>query len=36
MITISGPCPNIDVAACTAHGVAVCASVNRASMATRS
>jgi D-3-phosphoglycerate dehydrogenase len=34
LITISGPCPNIDVAACTAHGVAVCASVNRASMAT--
>jgi D-3-phosphoglycerate dehydrogenase / 2-oxoglutarate reductase len=34
LITISGPCPNIDVAACTAHGVAVCASANRASMAT--
>jgi D-3-phosphoglycerate dehydrogenase len=34
LITISGPYPNIDVAACTAHGVAVCASVNRASMAT--
>jgi D-3-phosphoglycerate dehydrogenase len=34
LITISGPYPNIDVAACTAHGIAVCASVNRASMAT--
>jgi D-3-phosphoglycerate dehydrogenase len=34
LITISGPCPNVDVAACTAHGIAVCASVNRASMAT--
>ena len=34
LITISGPYPNIDVAACTAHGVAVCASVNRPSMAT--
>ncbi len=34
LITISGPCPNIDVAACTAHGVAVCAAANRASMAT--
>jgi D-3-phosphoglycerate dehydrogenase len=34
LITISGPCPNIDVAACTAHGIAVCASANRASMAT--
>jgi D-3-phosphoglycerate dehydrogenase len=34
LITISGPYPNIDVAACTARGVAVCASVNRASMAT--
>jgi D-3-phosphoglycerate dehydrogenase / 2-oxoglutarate reductase len=34
LITISGPYPNIDVAACTAHGVAVCASLNRASMAT--
>jgi D-3-phosphoglycerate dehydrogenase len=34
LITISGPYPNIDTAACTAHGVAVCASVNRASMAT--
>jgi D-3-phosphoglycerate dehydrogenase len=34
LITISGPYPNIDVAACTAHGVAICASVNRASMAT--
>jgi D-3-phosphoglycerate dehydrogenase len=32
--TISGPYPNIDVAACTAHGIAVCASANRASMAT--
>jgi len=34
LITISGPYPNIDVAACTAHGIAVCASTNRASMAT--
>jgi D-3-phosphoglycerate dehydrogenase len=34
LITISGPYPNIDVPACTAHGVAVCASVNRASTAT--
>ena len=34
LITISGPYPNIDVPACTAHGVAVCASLNRASMAT--
>jgi D-3-phosphoglycerate dehydrogenase len=34
LITISGPYPNIDVAACTARGVAVCAAVNRASMAT--
>jgi D-3-phosphoglycerate dehydrogenase len=34
LITISGPYPNIDVAACTAHGIAVCASANRASMAT--
>jgi D-3-phosphoglycerate dehydrogenase len=34
LITISGPYPNIDVAACTAHGIAVCAAVNRASMAT--
>jgi len=34
LITISGPCPNIDVAACTAHGIAVCASANRASTAT--
>ena len=29
LITISGPYPNIDVAACTAHGIAVCASANR-------
>ena len=34
LITISGPYPNIDVAACTAHGIAVCASVNRPSTAT--
>jgi D-3-phosphoglycerate dehydrogenase len=34
LITISGPYPNIDVAACTANGIAVCASVNRASTAT--
>ena len=34
LITISGPYPNIDVAACTAHGIAVCASANQASMAT--
>ena len=34
LITISGPYPNIDVAACTANGIAVCASTNRASMAT--
>ena len=34
LITISGPYPNIDVAACTAHGIAVCVSANRASMAT--
>jgi len=34
LITISGPYPNIDVPACTAHDVAVCASLNRASMAT--
>jgi D-3-phosphoglycerate dehydrogenase len=34
LITISGPYPNIDVAACTAKGIAVCASTNRASMAT--
>ena len=34
LITISGPYPNIDVAACTAHGIAICSSANRASMAT--
>jgi D-3-phosphoglycerate dehydrogenase len=34
LITISGPHPNVDVAACTAHGVAVCAAVNRPSSAT--
>ncbi len=34
LVTISGPYPNIDVAACTAHGVAVCASINRPSLAT--
>src|ERR1700676_1907979 len=34
LITVSGPCPNVDVAACTAHGIAVGASANRASMAT--
>jgi D-3-phosphoglycerate dehydrogenase / 2-oxoglutarate reductase len=34
LITISGPYPNIDVAACTAQGIAVCGAVNRASMAT--
>jgi D-3-phosphoglycerate dehydrogenase len=34
LITISGPYPNVDVAACTAHGIAVCASINRASTAT--
>src|ERR1700730_16226359 len=33
LITISGPYPNIDIAACTARGRAVSASVNRASMA---
>ena len=34
LVTISGPYPNVDVAACTAQGVAVCASVNRPSFAT--
>ncbi|HEY6257436.1 MAG TPA: D-2-hydroxyacid dehydrogenase family protein [Xanthobacteraceae bacterium] len=34
LITISGPYPNIDVAACTAHDVAIAASVNRPSFAT--
>jgi D-3-phosphoglycerate dehydrogenase len=34
LITISGPYPNIDVGACTAHGVAVCAAKNRKSHAT--
>jgi D-3-phosphoglycerate dehydrogenase len=34
LITISGPYPNIDVDACTAHGVAVCAAKNRESCAT--
>ena len=34
LITISGPYPNVDVAACTARGIAVCASTNRASTAT--
>jgi D-3-phosphoglycerate dehydrogenase / 2-oxoglutarate reductase len=34
LITISGPYPNIDVAACTARGVAVCAAANRPTLAT--
>jgi D-3-phosphoglycerate dehydrogenase len=34
LVTISGPYPNVDVAACTAHGVAVSASANRPSFAT--
>ena len=34
LITISGPCPNVDVAAATAHGVAVCQAANRPSFAT--
>jgi D-3-phosphoglycerate dehydrogenase / 2-oxoglutarate reductase len=34
LITISGPYPNIDVDACTAHGIAVCAAKNRESYAT--
>ena len=34
LITISGPYPNIDVTACTAHGIAVCAAGNRPTMAT--
>ena len=34
LITISGPYPNIDVDACTAHGIAVCATKNRESYAT--
>ncbi|HLH96571.1 MAG TPA: D-2-hydroxyacid dehydrogenase family protein [Xanthobacteraceae bacterium] len=34
LITISGPYPNIDVAACTAHGIAVAAAANRPTMAT--
>jgi D-3-phosphoglycerate dehydrogenase len=34
LITISGPYPNIDVAACTARGIAVSASANRPTVAT--
>ena len=34
LITISGPYPNIDVAACTARGVAIAAAANRPTMAT--
>jgi D-3-phosphoglycerate dehydrogenase len=34
LITISGPYPNIDVDACTAEGIAVCAAKNRESYAT--
>jgi D-3-phosphoglycerate dehydrogenase len=34
LVTISGPYPNIDVAACTAHGVALSAGGNRATTAT--
>jgi D-3-phosphoglycerate dehydrogenase len=34
LITISGPYPNIDVAGCTAHGVALSAGGNRATTAT--
>jgi D-3-phosphoglycerate dehydrogenase / 2-oxoglutarate reductase len=34
MITISGPYPNVDLAACNAHGVMVCASANRPTLAT--
>jgi D-3-phosphoglycerate dehydrogenase / 2-oxoglutarate reductase len=34
LITISGPYPNIDVDACTAYGIAVCAAKNRESYAT--
>jgi D-3-phosphoglycerate dehydrogenase len=34
LIAISGPYPNIDVAACTAHGVALSAGGNRATTAT--
>jgi D-3-phosphoglycerate dehydrogenase len=34
LVTISGPYPNIDVAACTAHGIAVAAGANRPTMAT--
>src|SRR4051812_10153025 len=29
LITISGPYPNVDLAACTAHGVVLCAAANR-------
>ena len=34
MITISGPYPNVDLAACSAHGVMLCASANRPTLAT--
>jgi D-3-phosphoglycerate dehydrogenase len=34
LITISGPYPNIDVAACTVNGIAVCTAANRPSFAT--
>jgi D-3-phosphoglycerate dehydrogenase len=34
LITISGPYPNIDVAACTARGIAISAAANRPTMAT--
>ncbi len=34
LITISGPYPNIDVEACSAHGIAVSAAANRPTLAT--
>lgn len=34
LITVSGPYPNVDLAACTAHGVVLCAAVNRPTLAT--
>ena len=33
LITISGPYPNVDLKACTAHGVVLCAAANRPTLA---
>lgn len=34
LVTVSGPYPNVDLAACTAHGVVLCAAANRPTLAT--